>query len=206
MAEKAGVQIGLQNGGGLRRSIPSGDITYGIMYEVMPFDNTLVTLKLTGADLLKNIEHGIGNEDVGNASFSGLQVAIDSDKPFGERVLSLSLADGTPIDMEAYYSVVINDFMYPTGDNFDFTNAIDVTDTFVPIRDALVEAVKNAGSVVAKPVTAVVEYDTYTVASGDMLWKIAKAHGVTYQQLAAINGLSNPNLIQVGQMLMVPEK
>ncbi|MBS7525485.1 5'-nucleotidase C-terminal domain-containing protein [Fusibacter paucivorans] len=206
MAEDAGVQIGIQNGGGLRRSIPSGDITYGIMYEVMPFDNTLVTMKLKGSDLLKNIEHGIGNEDVGNASFSGLQVAIDSDKPFGERVLSLSLADGTPIDMDAYYTVVINDFMYPSGDNFDFSNAIDVTNTFVPIRDALVDAVKAGGSVNAKPVTAVVEYDTYNVASGDVLWKIAKAHGVTYQQLAAINGLSNPNMIHVGQMLMVPEK
>ena len=204
MAEKAGTQIALQNGGGLRRDIPSGDITYGIMYEVMPFDNTLVTMDITGEALLKNIEHGLGNEDIGNASFSGLKVVVDMDKPFGERVVSLALSDGRPIDMMKTYSVVVNDFMYPKGDNFDFTTATNVQDTFVPIRDVLVEAVQAAGSIVANPVTSVTDVDMYTVASGDVLWKIAKNYGLTYQELASINQLSNPNLIYIGQILWIP--
>jgi len=182
------------------------------MYEVMPFDNTLVKMKMTGADILKNIEHGIGNEDVGNASFSGLIVNIDADKPFGERVLSMTLSDGTPLDMNKMYSVVINDFMYPTGDNFDFTGATDVVDTFIPIRDVLVDAVKASGKIVASPVTSIVEspmgtmakYDTYKVVSGDVLWKIANMYGVDYEMIANMNALDNPNLIYPGQMLMVP--
>jgi 2',3'-cyclic-nucleotide 2'-phosphodiesterase/3'-nucleotidase len=206
MAKAADTQIAIQNGGGLRRSIPDGDITYGIMYEVMPFDNTLVKMKMTGEDVLKNIEHGIGNEDVGNASFSGLIVNIDADKPFGERVLSITLSDGTPLEMNKMYSVVINDFMYPKGDNFDFTGATDVVNTFIPIRDVLVDAVKASGNIVASPVGTVVEYDTYKVVSGDMLWKIAKMHGVNYEMLASINALDNPNLIYPDQILMVPEQ
>lgn len=42
---------------------------------------------------------------------------------------------------------------------------------------------------------------TYTVKSGDTLWSIAKANGTTYQKLAEINGISNPNLIYVGQVI-----
>lgn len=42
---------------------------------------------------------------------------------------------------------------------------------------------------------------TYTVKKGDTLWGIASANGTTYQKLASINGISNPNLIYVGQVI-----
>lgn len=206
MAKAAGTQIAIQNGGGLRRDIPAGDITYGILYEVMPFDNTLVTLKLSGADLLKNIEHGIANTEIGNASFSGLQVDYDSALEAGSRVLGLRLADGTPVAMDQYYTVVINDFMYPKGDNFDFTGAIDVKDTFIPIRDVLVNEIKSAGTIKALPADYAKAYGAYTVKGGDVLWKIAKKLGTTYQNLGKVNGLKNVNLIYEGQTLLVPQK
>jgi len=208
MADVANTQIAIQNGGGLRREIPAGDITYGIMYEVMPFDNTLVTMELTGADLLKNIEHGIGNPDVGNASFYGLNVTLNSENEFGNRVVSLALADGTPIQMDQYYTVVVNDFMYPTGDNFDFTNAKNVVNTFIPVRDVLVDAARNTEMVKAEPVEYVTEYQpdytTYVVKDGDVLWKIAKNAGTTYEMLGDLNELKDFNLIYVGQELRIP--
>ena len=45
--------------------------------------------------------------------------------------------------------------------------------------------------------------ETYTVQPGDTLSEIAEAHGTTYQHLAEINGISNPNLIRVGQVLKI---
>ena len=45
---------------------------------------------------------------------------------------------------------------------------------------------------------------TYTVASGDMLWKIAKQFNVTVDALVKLNQLSNPNLIVEGQVLLLP--
>jgi 2',3'-cyclic-nucleotide 2'-phosphodiesterase/3'-nucleotidase len=48
------------------------------------------------------------------------------------------------------------------------------------------------------------EMDTYEVVSGDVLWRIAQAHGTTWEKLAEINELANPNLIFPGQELMVP--
>lgn len=46
---------------------------------------------------------------------------------------------------------------------------------------------------------------TYTVQSGDVLWKIAKAYGMDYQALAKHNNLKNPHLIYTGQVLEIPE-
>ncbi len=44
----------------------------------------------------------------------------------------------------------------------------------------------------------------YTVVSGDMLWKIAKVYGMAWEDLASVNGLSNPNALFPGQELLVP--
>lgn len=45
---------------------------------------------------------------------------------------------------------------------------------------------------------------TYTVVAGDTLSGIAQRYGTSYQTLAAMNGIANPNLIKVGQVLKVP--
>lgn len=49
------------------------------------------------------------------------------------------------------------------------------------------------------------EYITYTVKSGDTLAKIAKRYNTTYQKIAQINGIANPNKINVGQTLKIPQ-
>ncbi|MBU3227672.1 5'-nucleotidase C-terminal domain-containing protein [Clostridium algidicarnis] len=147
MAEAAGVQIGITNGGGIRTPIEKGSITMGKMYEVFPFDNTLVTMKLKGSDLKRVIEHGIMPDGFGWGQFYGIKVYYDKDAKAGERITSMRLLDGTPIDMEKYYTVVTNDFMYDKGDNYDFSGAMDVVDTGEPIRDSMVKIIKSMGHV-----------------------------------------------------------
>ena len=49
-------------------------------------------------------------------------------------------------------------------------------------------------------------YGTYTVVEGDVLWKIADKYDTSYEKLAEINDLSNPNMIYIGQVLNVPAK
>jgi len=142
MRDKAGVQIAMTNGGGLREPttpvIPAGDITAGKLYEVMPFDNTLYTMKLSGADVKANIEHGIMNDDIGWVQISGVTVTYDKEAEAGNRITSMVLEEGTPIEMDKYYTVVTNDFMFTGGDNYNFENALDGFDTFIPIRDATI--------------------------------------------------------------------
>lgn len=207
MREKVGVQIAMTNGGGLRVPVPAGDITAGILYEVMPFDNTLYTMKLSGADVKANIEHGIMNEDIGWVQISGVMVTYNKEAEAGNRITSMVLADGTPIEMDKYYTVVTNDFMFTGGDNYNFKNALDGLDTFIPIRDALMEAVEKAG--VISPVkrnwlSEAKSSKIYVVEVGDSVWEIAQKFGTTIEKIVVINELANSRLIRPGQKLIIP--
>ena len=207
MREKVGVQIAMTNGGGLRVPVPAGDITAGILYEVMPFDNTLYTMKLSGADVKANIEHGIMNDDIGWVQISGVMVTYNKEAEAGNRISSMVLADGTPIEMDKYYTVVTNDFMFTGGDNYNFKNALDGLDTFIPIRDAMMEAVEKAG--VISPVKRNWLSETkigkiYVVEVGDSVWEIAQKFGTTVEKIVVLNELTNMRLIRPGQKLIIP--
>lgn len=152
MAEATDSLISFQNGGGLRTEIPAGDITYGLMYTVMPFDNTLVTMDLKGSDILKAVEHGIDLPTAGYGSFSGLVVEYDPALTYGSKVTKITLADGSPLDLDKTYKVVTNDFMVTGGDGYDFSGATNVVDTFIPIRDMLIDKVKEEVNIEAEAV------------------------------------------------------
>lgn len=207
MREKAGVQIAMTNGGGLRVPIPAGKITAGILYEVMPFDNTLYTMKLSGADVKANIEHGIMNDDIGWVAISGVKVVYNPEAEAGNRITSMVLEDGTPIEMDKYYTVVTNDFMFTGGDNYNFENSKDGLNTFIPIRDALMDAVQKVG--IISPVkrnwlSEAKSGKIYVVEVGDSVWEIAQKFGTTVEKIVALNELANMRLIRPGQELVIP--
>jgi len=207
MKDKAGVQIAMTNGGGLRTNIPAGEITAGKLYEVMPFDNTLYTMKLSGADIKANIEHGIMNEDIGWVQIAGVRVTYNPGAEAGSRITSMVLEDGTPVEMDKYYTVVTNDFMFTGGDKYDFKNAKDGLNTFVPIRDALMEAVEKAGVISPKKQNWLSEEKVgkiYVVEAGDSLWEIAQKFGTTVEKILACNEIVNSRLIRPGQEILIP--
>jgi len=207
MKDAAGVQIAMTNGGGLRVPIPAGEITAGILYEVMPFDNTLYTMKLSGADVKANIEHGIMNDDIGWIQISGVKATYNPKAEAGNRITSMVLEDGTPVEMDNYYTVVTNDFMFTGGDKYDFKNSKDGLDTFIPIRDALMEAVEKAGVISPKKQNWLSEDKVgklYVVEAGDSLWKIAQKFGTTVEKILACNEIANPRLIRCGQEILIP--
>lgn len=69
------VDIGVINNGGLRISLPGGEITIGHMYELMPFEDELVILKLTGSQVMKLADE-IAN--LGGQAVSGLRMRIEN--------------------------------------------------------------------------------------------------------------------------------
>ena len=207
MKDAAGVQIAMTNGGGLRVPIPAGEITAGILYEVMPFDNTLYSMKLSGADVKANIEHGIMNEDIGWIQISGVRVVYNPEAEAGNRITSMVLEDGTPVEMDGYYTVVTNDFMFTGGDNYNFDNAMDGLNTYIPIRDAMVESVEKAGVISPKKQNWLSEEKVgklYVVEVGDSLWEIAQKFGTTVEKILACNEIANSRLIRPGQEILIP--
>ena len=140
--EKGKTQIAIHNTGGIRAKISKGKITWGNVFEVLPFQNTMITLKLTGAQLKKTLERGLVT-GIGMAALSGVRVQFDRTKPPGQQVVSLLLTDGTAIDDSKLYSVTTNDFVLAGGDGFtEFAKGTDIMDTGIFLRDVLVDYVK----------------------------------------------------------------
>lgn len=215
MRKAANTQIGITNGGGLRCPIPKGDITMGKLYEVMPFDNTLYKMELKGSDLKRVIENGIMNDSIGWVQLAGVKVNYDATKAAGNRITSITLEDGTKLDMDKYYTIVTNDFMAAGGDKYDFTGAKNAADTNMPIRNAMVDALKalNGKELVpsfvqplvnGNPAPVAPSISEYIVKAGDCLWKIALKFSTTYQKIAEYNKIKNANLIFIGQKLLIP--
>ncbi|MBU3136122.1 5'-nucleotidase C-terminal domain-containing protein [Clostridium gasigenes] len=147
MAKVAGVQIGITNGGGLRTPIAKGEITMGNLYDVMPFDNTLVKMNITGTQLKKVMENGIDNTEIGWVQVAGIKIYYNEKAAFGSRITKMILDDGTVVKEDGTYSVVTNDFMSTGGDKFDFSKGVsNLVDMSVPIRDALVKELKETTS------------------------------------------------------------
>jgi 5'-nucleotidase/UDP-sugar diphosphatase len=120
-----GVSIAIQNGGGLRSSIDSGEITMGEVLTVLPFQNTLSTFELKGADVVVALENGVSQVEEVKGRFpqvAGIKYTFDGSKPAGERISDVMVVDAdgnaSPIDTGATYGVVSNNYMRSGGDGY----------------------------------------------------------------------------------------
>ena len=148
--DKAKTQIAIHNVGGIRAKLTKGKVTWGNAFEVLPFQNTMVTLKLTGAQVKKTLERGLLNT-VGLAAVSGLRVHLDRTKPQGQQVVSATLLDGTAVDDSKLYSVATNDFILAGGDGYtEIANGTDIIDSGIYLRDVLVDYIKTQVTIVPK--------------------------------------------------------
>ncbi|MGI5920993.1 MAG: bifunctional metallophosphatase/5'-nucleotidase [Syntrophomonadaceae bacterium] len=148
MRQTAGADIALQNGGGLRTSIPAGNITIGKVWELLPFDNTLVTMNLKGSQILKIMEYGINNPDYGSIQYSGLKVTYNPLLPQGQRIVKAILTDGSALNPDKTYRVVTNDFMAGGGDGYTmFLEGTDIADMHQPVRDIFIEVIKKLNTI-----------------------------------------------------------
>jgi 5'-nucleotidase len=110
--EKA--DVALVNPGGLRADLKAGDLTYGAVFEVMPFDNTVATLELTGEELTRLLKAAYAGRK-GVFQVSGLQVKL-SKCVTPERLKDVKLEGGKPIAAQSRYRVVMPDFLARGGD------------------------------------------------------------------------------------------
>ena len=138
---KTGTAIALINATDAQKGIRKGPITSGMLFDVLPSENTLVTMRLTGAQ----IKHILGRSVM---SVSGVRVKLDASKPEGKRLVSVRLADGTPLRDKDLYSVTTNDFLLMGGDGYtEFAEGIEVEDTGILMREALAEHIAHLGTV-----------------------------------------------------------
>jgi 2',3'-cyclic-nucleotide 2'-phosphodiesterase (5'-nucleotidase family) len=116
MRDASGAQIAFQNGGGIRADIPKGPITLEAVFTALPFDDDLVSMDLTGEQIWELLENSVLSENM--LQVSGIQIVYDLSKPAGAKVTSVEVA-GKPMEAQATYRVVTNDFLAAGGSKFN---------------------------------------------------------------------------------------
>ncbi len=149
----AKADIGMQNNGGIRLSpVPAGDITVGTIFNLMPFDNTICTVSMTGAQLKILLEQAVQNSGKG-IQVSGIKFTYDPAKTSysssvpGQRITKIIREiDNTVISDNDTVKVAAPDFVATGGDLFtEFTDpSISATlfDSHYTVRDALIDDVR----------------------------------------------------------------
>ena len=117
-AAVAGADFAFMNPGGIRADLAAGPVTWGNLFAIQPFGNSLVALTLTGAQVRQLLEQQwLGQPFPRVLQISGLSYTWDATLPVGSRVLEIRKG-GALIDPATSYRVVVNNFMAAGGDNF----------------------------------------------------------------------------------------
>jgi 5'-nucleotidase len=113
--------VGLMNAGGLRADLPAGPITWGDVLTVHPFNNRILKITMTGAQLLGVLEEQWSKDPAAIPRVlktSGLYYEWDPRKPNGAHVVRACDSQHQPIRAAATYRVAVNDFLVGGGDDF----------------------------------------------------------------------------------------
>jgi 5'-nucleotidase/UDP-sugar diphosphatase len=122
------IHMAIENAGGVRTGLKKGALTVGDVYELFPFGNTLVVLKLTGKQVKAILERavsraGVPDRDGAFPYVAGMRYRADMTKPENRRILSVEIkgADDQwePIDRRAVYTVAVNSYLAQGGDGYE---------------------------------------------------------------------------------------
>jgi 5'-nucleotidase len=178
MRAKYKTDFAIQNGGGIRDTFPARtyvpantalvrtgtgplDVTLGDAFTVFPFGNQIATTVVTGANLWKALENGVGGNYPSDGRFpqiSGFKFSFDASKPVGSRIVEVTRLDGTAIAKDSKeYTLTTLDFLIYGGDGY--VNVFSPSQAKVQgaLLDVFVDALK--ADMAAKKVTQVPAVD-----------------------------------------------
>jgi 5'-nucleotidase len=114
-----GAVVAFMNPGGIRADILAGEVTYGELFTVQPFGNTMTVKTMTG-DMIRRLleqQFEIASPPRILQVSQGFTYSYDTTRPAGSRVSDIAI-NGTPIDLAASYRVAMNNFLADGGDGF----------------------------------------------------------------------------------------
>ena len=124
-------EVGLYPSGGIRRDIDAGPVTMQELLDAWPFLDEVVTVKLSGANLVAVLEQGLSLER-GIMQVSGITVNYDPAAPVGSRVISVKVGDKA-LDEDRFYTVATGSFVANGGDLY--TQFLGSEEVFRSSRD-----------------------------------------------------------------------
>lgn len=150
--EQIGVHadFAIYNGGGIRTSLPAGDVTSEDILTMLPFENIVYVMTLKGSDVM-DLFNFIPTMNQGAGAFaqvsSQVSYTLTFDREGKNGRISNVLIDGKPIDTNKTYRIATNDYLAKGGDGYvAFTKAIDSFNSSILINDMVVNYVKTLPS------------------------------------------------------------
>ncbi|MCL5037229.1 MAG: bifunctional metallophosphatase/5'-nucleotidase [Chloroflexi bacterium] len=107
--------IAFYNAGGIRSTFKKGKLNFGDVFAVLPFDDAVVSMDLTGAQVKEIVVRGFSKKGV--IQFSGMEVTYDPGKEDADRIVDIKVS-GAPLDLNKVYRVSTTAFLAGGGDNF----------------------------------------------------------------------------------------
>jgi 5'-nucleotidase / UDP-sugar diphosphatase len=121
MREHTGTDIFLMNSGKVRNGFAKGPVTLGDLYNVIPYEGSIVTVRLNGEQLINILESSCAFKM--SKSFlqvSGIKFSFDSSKKAFERIDEKSIKiGGKSLDKNGVYSVSLPDYIFQGGDSYN---------------------------------------------------------------------------------------
>jgi 2',3'-cyclic-nucleotide 2'-phosphodiesterase (5'-nucleotidase family) len=137
--------VALTNWGGMRDRLPPGEITYASIISVMPFENVLVDVTLTGLQLERVLNYGFDDPPVGGIH-----------RTMGGWILDET---GEALDPDASYNLLVTDFLYAGGDDFTMLADFDpdAYNTAISWRQPVIDWILAQGSSGQNPLNGSIE-------------------------------------------------
>lgn len=155
VCEGADAQIAYLNATSAGGSIQPGPVTVEDILSVVGYNDLLFRTKMTGRQIWDLFETVYMPERFGNNAglfFSGVIVSIDHTRPAGSKVLSVSLRDGAPVEMEREYPVATSEYMASGGnDTSSIAHALKWETTQIRVYDALFDYLRKDGTMRVSP-------------------------------------------------------
>ncbi|MBI1946663.1 MAG: bifunctional metallophosphatase/5'-nucleotidase [Deltaproteobacteria bacterium] len=136
LESSSGADVALMNGGGIRADLPAGELTYGHVFEAMPFDNRLAVIRTRGSDLRKWLQNKLSSKKGGFLSIAGVQVEVACN---GSKAgVTMTRPDGRAITDDEPVAIATTDFLASGGESFRLPDATTSLDEGELVRDRLV--------------------------------------------------------------------
>lgn len=133
------IDAALINIGGIRTSIGKGDILLKSVFEVMPFENEVIIVKMKGADLQGLFDYYAKTQV--NNPVSHLYIETNNGQ------LTKYLINGKVVNMDQEYYIATSDYLALGGDNMNFFSKGQMIPTGIKLRDLFIEYFKNSPEV-----------------------------------------------------------
>ena len=142
-----GGEVAVMNNGGIRVGIHAGTATYGNLFDVMPFGNKLMRVRVRGADLRSYFARALTSRP--DFHVSGARLVYHTAPTPGLDTVTIQ---GRHLDDQAIYTVIINDFMASGGDRLGFGSAaISTTPANIVDLDAFTAYLASLPQPVSEP-------------------------------------------------------